>query len=128
MNKDEKIRIGQNILSESDMKLPIKTRLGIITLKVPTLSDKGYIIANTNRALGGVNLQNVMPSQYEFAVACATIEVLMDEDTAPEWWAGIEKMSIEEDWILETYYGYLEQLNKFKTDLKKNRYKGNSQG
>ena len=128
MKKEEKIKIGQNILSESDMKFPIKTKLGIITLKMPTLSDKSYIIANTNRYLGGVTLQNVMPSQFEFATACATIEVLIDDETTPEWWEGIEKASIDEDWVMETYYGYLEQLNRFKTDLKKNKYKGNSQG
>ena len=116
--KEEKFRIGKEILTETDCQFEIVVDGDTFVMKVPQPKNFAAINARTVYYTGGAEMASITADSYIKAVASATIFVLLLK--APDWWKGVDEC-YDVDLIVEIYSIFTEKYEAFKERLKKNR-------
>lgn len=116
--KEEKFRIGKEILTEADCQFDIVIDGDTFVMKAPQPKDFSAINARTTYYMGGAEMASISSEAYIHAVASAHLYVLLIK--YPDWWKGVDEC-YDIDLIVEIYSVFTEKHKAFKERLKKNR-------
>lgn len=119
MSKDEKIKIGREILNESECKFEIHVNNeDVFIMRAPQIRDMAMINARRNYYLGGAEFTQVHPDIFRACTAYAYVSVLLVQ--FPEWWEGVDDC-YDSDLIVDIYNDFDKKYEKFKERIKKNK-------
>lgn len=114
---DNRIRIGSQILTESDLKFTVEYNGEIFTLKYPTPFETAAIEAEISRKLGGFSRETFQPIHIALVEATAYVDNLVVREESPEWfksaWTCYDEMCIG-----ALYQGYLRFRGTFQARFK----------
>ncbi len=113
----EEIKYGKLIITEKDREFSKTIDGNNFTVSIPLPIQKATIIAQTSRALGGMNVNSFLPEDYEYIRKIITLNsVIVDH---PKWWDGAD--SCPDDSLIDILWNFfLASDVKFQKFLKKN--------
>ena len=119
------IRIGQQVLHEDDLEIPITYKGEIFTLKYPTPFERAAIESDISRRLGGAARNSFPADHLALVEACAYVDGLLIPDKSPKWFKSAWTC-YDETCIGVLYRGYLQFRNTFQERFVEDRLEEDS--
>jgi hypothetical protein len=123
----ETVKIGNQILTEDDLRFTVQYNNEIFTLVYPTPFLKAEIERIIAQRLGGSPRASYTPEHIDSVVAHTYVNELVDTSRSPSWFTSA--WTCYDELLIETLYaGYLSFRNKFKEKLRQGGFEKGNKG
>lgn len=127
MPDDKAIKLGKQILHESDLKITVEYKGEIFTLKYPNPVEKSIIESNISRTLGGVPREAHTLEHITMVTATCYVDSLIILDESPDWFISAWTC-YDEELIGTLYAGYLRFRDSFQKKIRESGFQIPSEG
>jgi hypothetical protein len=126
---DEKavIKIGNQVLSEDDLKFTVQYNGEIFTMRFPTPFEKAAIEAEIARKLGGFTRESFPEDHLAMIEATAYVNQLVVPEESPSWFKSAWTC-YDDQCIVTLFHGYLRFRGSFQARIRDGRPEGAGKG
>jgi len=111
------IRVGNQILTEDDLKFTVNYNGEIFTMRFPTPFEKAAIEADIARKLGGFSRESFPPEHLAMIEATAYVNQLMIPEECPAWFKSAWTC-YDDQCIGALFQGYLRFRGSFQSRIR----------
>lgn len=104
---DEKLKYKGIVISIDDRTFSkdFGKDFGKFSIKIPLPFEKSAIISSTSRALGGLSVDSMPKSDYEYIRMIITLNSVITDK--PSWWEGADKCP-DDDFLSQLWRWYID--------------------
>lgn len=113
----EEIKIGNQVLTEDDLKFTVTYNGEVFTLRFPTPFEKAAIEAEIARKLGGFTRDSFPPEHLAMVEATAYVNQLVIPEESPSWFKSAWTC-YDDQCIVNLFQGYLRFRGKFQARIR----------
>lgn len=126
---DEKatVKIGNQVLSEDDLKFTVQYNGEVFTMRFPTPFEKASIEAEIARKLGGFTRESFPADHLAMVEATAYVNQLIIPEESPTWFKSAWTC-YDDQCIVNLFHGYLRFRGSFQTRIREGRPEGVGKG
>ena len=121
MTEEKKIRLGRQILTETDLEFTVEVRGEVFTLRYPTPAQRNMIEAEIARRLGGQPRSAFSPEYLTTMEAFVYVDYLLVTEKSPDWLKNVWEC-VDEELIGKLYTGYFQFRGQLQRKIREGEY------